>query len=1214
MTDTNGESQLTSHRSGRGPRLRGLLAAALAATVGVPALAVLPAAAQPIPSTPSALAAKAETRVVEQLQKKDRATFWVQLADRADTTAARKSTTKAGRGRSVLKAKTAYADKTQAGLKALLKKSGARYASYWISDTIKVTGADKALADKIAARADVVAIQSDDPIELPDPIEGTQEATVDGVEWNVDRIGATKVWDTYQDRGEGIVVASIDTGVDHKHPTLSGSYRGRKADGTYDHAYNWFDPTGNCDRAGVTGPCDDNGHGTHTMGTMVGDDGAGNRIGVAPGATWIAAKGCGTADCTRADLLAAGQWLLAPTDEDGQNPRPDLAPDVINNSWGAAVLDQWYEATVQAWRDAGIFPAFSNGNDGPSCDTAGSPGAYANTYSSGAIDANNRIASFSSRGTGSDDGIKPNIAAPGVNIRSAAPNGKYQYLSGTSMASPHTAAAVALIWSAAPALRGDVTATEALLNRTAIDTDDTSCGGTAANNNVYGEGRLDAYAAVTGAPRDHLGALHGAVTSGGDAAADAQVTVDGPVHATVRTDKDGAYTFPRLTAGEYKVTAEKFGYTTDTATLTVTEGATADHDVALALAPTGKVTGTVTSASGREADVAFKVQGTPVRATSGADGGYTITLPVGSYDIQVQPLDHCAAATSLSVDVTRDGLTKDLDLASRTDGAGTTCRVTADEAFPTGDTSLGIDESSTGAGYRKVDLPFPVALYGRTYTQAWISHDGMLTFGYPNLTGANTALPSTAAPNGSLYPFWDNLLVDQDSEVYWAVRGTAPHREYVVEWRDMLIARDAPNQRITFSAVMGEDGTYSFHYKDIDATERGDEKGAGATIGAENHEGTTAFQYALNQTSVRDGMAIDFSPAGYAVASGKVTDGNDGKPVTGATVTLTKAGTKVGTAVPGADGSYLIQIPVTGSADYQVTIAAPHYETVTRTQTLQGLSVLYTPAALPTGAVTADDPDGWKLVVPVGQTCERTLTLSNAGSAADYTVKEKSGKTWISASPAAGRLDAQGEQKITLTFDTTKATSGTVLTGTLVITTESGRAPVTELPLTVVVPAYRAALDAGQDTDPVTDPSGDTWNPDRAHTDGSYGFLGDGTETVTTSKTVTGTDTPKLFGTARLGAAGYRFDHLPNGTYQVELGFAELSGTKPGRRVFSVTAEGAEKVSNIDIALEAGGGYKALTKTFTVKVTDGQLDLGFTPVTGKPLVNSVRVTQRPDLG
>ena len=135
-----------------------------------------------------------------------------------------------------------------------------------------------------------------------------------------------------------MTVASIDTGVDYSHPALAGKYRGRHADGSVDNDYNWFDPSHVCSTAA---PCDNVGHGTHTMGTMVGGqipDGA-DQIGVAPGATWIAAKGCASSSCSRAALLAAGQWIVAPTDLSGRNPRPDLAPDVVNNSWGSGALD-----------------------------------------------------------------------------------------------------------------------------------------------------------------------------------------------------------------------------------------------------------------------------------------------------------------------------------------------------------------------------------------------------------------------------------------------------------------------------------------------------------------------------------------------------------------------------------------------------------------------------------------------------------------------------------------------------------------------------------------------------------------------------------------------------------------------------------------------------------------------------------------------------------
>ncbi|MYT26329.1 S8 family serine peptidase, partial [Streptomyces sp. SID7760] len=397
----------------------------------------------------------------------------------ADLTAAGRQKTRAAKAETVLRTKREHAARSQAEVVRALDGAKAEYTSYWIVNAVRVVGSRK-LAGALAQRPEVARIDADDKVTLPEPAAGKREkAGADAVEWNIDRIKAPQVWDQLGVRGEGIVVANIDSGVDYTHPAVSGQYRGRNADGTYDHNHNWFDPAGVCPTAA---PCDNNDHGTHTMGTMVGDDGGANKIGVAPGARWIAAKGCETNSCSEASLLAAGQWIVAPTDLSGHNPRPDLAPHVVNNSWGSATHDDWYQQIVDTWRAAGIFPAFSNGNSGPGCATSGSPGDYANSYSSGAFDINGAIASFSSRGAGPGGIVKPNIAAPGVNVRSSVPGGTYEAFSGTSMASPHTAATVALLWSAAPALEGDVAQTEQLLNGTAQDTDNGQCGGSTADN------------------------------------------------------------------------------------------------------------------------------------------------------------------------------------------------------------------------------------------------------------------------------------------------------------------------------------------------------------------------------------------------------------------------------------------------------------------------------------------------------------------------------------------------------------------------------------------------------------------------------------------------------------------------------------------------------------------------------------------------------------
>ncbi|MFG2925278.1 S8 family serine peptidase [Streptomyces sp. NPDC048305] len=1193
----------------RRPRHGGLLAAALAVALGAPFLGASPTVAAPAADQgTTALRQKAQRQVLADFEDHDRLSFWVQLDSEPDSTTARKAKTKTAKGEAVVKTRKENARKTQAGLKSLLEKADAPYRSYWISNTVRVTGTEK-LARQIAARSDVTSIRADEPVPLPEKLPAVQESEVDGVEWNVDRIKAPQVWDELGVRGEGVVVANIDTGVDSSHPALAASYRGRKADGSVDNAYNWFDATGNCGDLGDGGPCDDQGHGTHTMGTMVGDDGDGNRIGVAPGATWIAAKGCGTQDCSQAALLAAGQWILAPTDADGENPRPDLAPDIVNNSWGSTSLDTWYRSMVQAWRDAGIFPAFSAGNNGPSCDTVGAPGAYANSYASGALTITDRIAAFSSRGPGVDGTMKPDIAAPGADIRSAAPGGGYVPKSGTSMASPHTAATVALIWSASPSLRGDVTGTEAVLDSTAHDVDDTTCGGTAADNHVYGEGRLDAYAAVTAAPHDSLGALKGTVTTADGPAADALVAVDGPMHASRNTGKDGTYAFPRLIAGDYTVTVSRFGYLTGTATVTVAADGTATRDTVLVLAPTGTVTGTVSSDSGPEADVVVKVQGTPVTTRTGTDGEYSLTLPVGDYSLGLTPLNKCASAIGTALEVAGGDTREDFALPTRADPTGTTCGRT-EEDFPTGDTKL--DISSTTRSYAPVETPFPVALYGHTYDKGWVMMDGALAFGYPTVSGANVRIPDRSGSNGVLYPFWDDLRMDDASGIFTGVKGTAPHRSYVVEWRDMILVKDGAS-RVGFSAEISEDGTYAFHYKGIDAGGKGYEQGSGATIGAENHDGTQGFEYSANDVSVRDGMTLRFRPETSAVVSGTVTDANDGKPVSGAAVTVTSGGERVAGATTRPDGAYLLQIPATGLKEYAVEVTAAHYAGASRTAELEGLSVLRTESALTTGAVAVDRSEGWSLVIPAGETRERGLTLTNSGAAADWTVKEKGGASWLTAGPAQGELKAGGSEQIGLTFSTGQATPGTVLKGTVVVSSESGRAPVFEFPVTLVVPGYQAAVDAGSgNSAPVVDKAGDSWGPDRAWVAGSYGYIGD-PKRLKSADAITGTEEQQLYRTAGQGAEEYRFDGVPSGIYQVELGFAELRATKPGRRVFDVSAEGAEKVSNVDISLEAGGDHKVLTKTFTVKVTDGRLDLALTAVKGQTLVNTLRVTHRPDV-
>ncbi|WP_405684401.1 S8 family serine peptidase [Streptomyces sp. NBC_00057] len=1145
--------------------------------------------AQPVTDAPAA-ERKVEPELLGQLQKERKVTFWVEFDRDADLQAAAKARTKTERAAAVLAAKQKQAKTSQANAMKLLKSAGVDHTSFWINNSIQVVGGQE-LVEKLAALPEVAQINSDEEIKLDTPVAGEAEPTVDAVEWNIDRIEAPRVWNELEVRGEGIVVANIDSGVRYDHPALKNQYRGLNADGTYDHNYNWFDPTQDCDTAA---PCDKNGHGTHTMGTMVGDDGGTNTIGVAPGAKWIAVKGCATV-CTEESLLAAGQWIIAPTDLTGGSPRPDLAPDVVNNSWGGDGFDPFYQEIVTAWRAAGIFPAFSNGNSGPSCNTSGSPGSYLSSYSSGAFDINNDIASFSSRGTGENGTIKPNLAAPGVNVRSSWMDGSYNTISGTSMASPHTAATVALMWSASPALQGDVAQTEALLNQTAIDADNTTCGGTAANNNVFGEGRLNAYDAVSATPHGPTGALSGTVTSGGAPVAGAKLNVDGPTDRTLNTAADGTFTLPKLLVGDYTLTVDKFGYSTGTGAVTITQGQTTTRNFTLEQAPSVKVSGTVTYKAGPAAGAAITVKNTPVTATTNAQGHYEVTLPLGTYDLTALPSIRCAAAGTAHVEVTAD-TTADIALSDRTDTFGYACQGANNNEYVAGTDKTTLTGDSA---LLPITLPFQVPLYGRTYSSGWISADGALAFTSPSAS-SNTTIPRTTGPNAALYPFWDDLVVPSSGGVYTGVIGTAPHRSFVVEWRN-VVHRSAGLEKFSFSAVIGEDGKISYHYKDI--TGIGFESGSSATIGVENASGTDAFQYSYETPGVlSDGLSIDFRTSKSGVVLGRVLDANDGEALAGATVTL-GTGDTVMTGKTRADGSYLFQAP---SGATSIRFTAPNYQPLEQTVTPDAGGVVEMSEALKTAKVTAATK-AYDIVVPAGQQRARAFELTNSGLPSAYTVVEDA--PWLTVSLTGGDL-ATGEKATgTLSVDPAGYAAGEVLTTTVRVNSDSGRTPVFTIPVKVVVPRYQAALQSGASSAAV-DTLGDTWKPDQKYLAGSFGY--EGTSSVrSTTKVIAGTDDPKLFQDAREGMVGYRFDNVPDGVYTVELDFAEVSGSKPGQRIFDVFAEDIEVLPSLDIAYQAGS-YAAVTRTYTVTVTDGVLNVRFPATSGKALVNAIRVTERPD--
>jgi hypothetical protein len=473
------------------------------------------------------------------------------------------------------------------------------------------------------------------------------------------------------------------------------------------------------------------------------------------------------------------------------------------------------------------------------------------SYSAGAFDINNAIASFSSRGSGQNGDVKPNIAAPGVNVRSSVATNTYASYSGTSMASPHLAAAVALMWSASPAIQGDIAATRQILDDTAIDVSDTTCGGTADDNNVWGEGRLDAYAAVLASPRGSLGTLRGTVTSGGAALAGATVSVSGPQNRTTTTAADGTYSFDRLMVGTYSISVSKFGYQTATGSATIVENQTTTANFALTAAPSAVLSGTVRLSDGTAAaGASVRAVGTPVSTTANSLGQYSMTLPHGTYQIEATHANRCASPTTVTVTISGNTL-RDITLALLTDSFGYYC-TTPVLPYTSGTTKLSLTGDDV---VTTVTLPFTVSLYGTNYTSASVSSNGWLSFVTTTSSPySNTAIPNTAVPNGALYPFWDDLYLDATSGVYTGVTGTAPNRTFIVEWRDVVFYSDRV-ARVSFVAMIGENGEITYRYNNIDG---GIETGTGATIGIENGAGNTAFQYSLNEGVLSSGGGVRF--------------------------------------------------------------------------------------------------------------------------------------------------------------------------------------------------------------------------------------------------------------------------------------------------------------------------------------------------------------------
>jgi len=482
--------------------------------------------------------AKVDPWVLDTVESSGEAEVLIVLDEQADLRQATSLHGKRARGRFVVGRLQETARRSQGPVLDALRERGVEHRAFWVANVIWARADHKAL-EELARRPEVMRVLANPEVRL-DPGAGPDPAAaVDGVravEPSIAHVGAPDLW-AAGFRGQDVVVAGQDTGYDWDHPALIEQYRGWDGD-TAVHDYSWHDAIhsgGGVCGPDSTEPCDDHGHGTHTMGTMVGDDGADHQIGVAPGARWIGCRNMDEGAGTPATYIECFEFFIAPTDLADENPRPDLAPDVVNNSWACDASEGCtdpgiLQTVVESTRAAGILVVASAGNAGPGCWTVANPPAiYDASLTVGSTDNSDYISFLSSRGPVTVDGsdrLKPDLVAPGESIISASPGGGYVSKSGTSMSGPHVAGVAALVISAAPCLAGDVDAIEEHLRLTAVPrTTTVMCGdvpGSEIPNNTYGHGAVRAVAPdpstclifADGFESGDLGAWNGPVSRG----------------------------------------------------------------------------------------------------------------------------------------------------------------------------------------------------------------------------------------------------------------------------------------------------------------------------------------------------------------------------------------------------------------------------------------------------------------------------------------------------------------------------------------------------------------------------------------------------------------------------------------------------------------------------------------------------------------------------
>jgi hypothetical protein len=802
---------------------------------------------------------KIEGMLVDRFTAEGQADFIVRFSEQADLTAAY-AMSGVERGQYVVDALTAAAERSQVNAKAVLDAQGLRYQTFIAGNDLYVWAGNLDVATTLAALPEVASIRATRTYYI-DPVADTAMSvrwagellannayvstgsSPEALAWGITYTHADQFWTAFGVQGDGIKVANIDTGVQWNHPALDQAFA--CGSNPSDPAC-WADPSNICGGSA----CDNNGHGTHTMGTMVADDDPSLtwQAGMAPNATWIACKGCESNSCSDYALNTCADWILAPGGSAAN------APDVVNNSWGGGGGDPWYQAKVVAWRAAGIFPAFSAGNSGPSCSTLGSPGDYQESFGSAAIDSGGNIASFSSRGPspvfGHDPYTKPNISAPGVSVCSTIPTNSWSCgYSGTSMASPHSAGAVALLWSCNPGLIGNIDLTFQALQNTAGAAPAGTCGAPpdGEGNYTFGYGYLDVLAAGITFCDYETGYLDGHVydqnnTPIAGATVTATPVLDGS-QIQVTTDPTGYYTVT-LQVGTYDVTASKPNYTPQTVTgVVITSGDTTTQDFTLQ----------------------EMISITPDPLEISVVLGNVVTLPavIQNNLSTAYPFEFIEIPGSL------------LTQGSAPAGGGpdpygyvwTDSNEAGGPVYEWIDATGGTPLNLADDGEANVTLPFAFNFYGVASTAIRVGNNGGVIFnattGDLAVTNADLSLSGTAT--NLIVPFWDDIDSDTGN-VYYATFGTAPHRIFVVEWYNRPHYSNVGNA--TFELILYE-GTNNikYQYQDVVFGNPSYDYGISATVGIRGLH-PNYLQRSYNQAVIQNLYAICFTYPGSPPCDG----------------------------------------------------------------------------------------------------------------------------------------------------------------------------------------------------------------------------------------------------------------------------------------------------------------------------------------------------------